>query len=1016
MFLRSRAACAALVSGCFAFANAAAIAGATGLPPVGGTNGGPAVIPTGQFITATAAPGSSYQRLYTGLRPDGNADADDAVSEAVSPDGRTLLVLTTGFNTSINYTNGQPILFPVLDPLTGKPATFNNPENGGAPAQGINQAEWVFVYDVSSGTPRRLQQIPIPNTFEGIAWDPTGDRFFVSGGIDDRVLIFKGNKQLADNARYQPDAPFVILNHNSHDTLPIPSYDGGLLAHTRAGLAVPALVTGAIAGGLDVSHDGKTMVVANFGNASASIVDLSQPKRPVTNEVVFYRPGGLIAQGEFPFAVAVKSDLKTGSYQKAYVTSQRDNQVMVVTGGSLSKIIPVPSGPNKMTLSKDESTLYVVCGNDDSVAVIDTYSDAVRYRIPLARRDNQVKLRGSNPDDATLSPNGRYLYVTQGGQNDVAVIDLVAQRDLGRIPVGWYPTSVRTSADGKHLWVINEKSNAGPNPGQTYYSWNTPYGISLNTTHSNTYTWEAEKAGLVSMPTPSDAEIVSLSHQSDFNNHLGTPNDDNVMAYLRQRIKHVIYIVNENRTFDQVLGDIGHGANGEPRLAFFPQPITPNLHALATNYVTLDNFYDSSETSGVGWNWVMQGHTNAYVEETQPVDYGNSYGFGFTYDWQGIVKNINLGMPPTGGNSIFTSRVTGLLDPSGSSTILPGYADPSASEGADDLRPSTTGGYIWEDALRRGLSVRNYGWNIDLDYYGTGSPLEPKEIRHPFENGVLESAPSTPSIQRITDRYYRAFDESYPDIYRIEEWNREFAGFVAANNMPNLMVMTIPHDHTGSFGAAFSKSTGLTTPQLELADHDYAIGQLVQAVSHSKFWASTAIVMLEDDPQDGQDHVEAHRSIIHIISPYTRPHYLDHTSYNTVNALRTVETLLGLPPLGLNDANAAPMSSVFATNQSPNLAPYDAIVPGSLCASPVNPTLVPACSSRSTQRTNRVAQLHDGSWWAAHTVGMDFQKPDRIDSKYFNELTEFGITGLGEAPTMSRMANVKAADGDADGD
>ncbi len=988
------------------FAVTASAAEAFGSEPfgIGGADGGPALLPTGQSITATAAPGSTYQRLATGLRADGNADADDAVSEALSPDGKTLLVLTTGFNTSTKYENGAPILFPVLSPVTGLPVTFNNPKNHFKPAQGINQAEFVFVYDVSHGTPRKLQQIPIPNTFEGLAWDPSGTRFFVSGGVDDRVLIFAASANAPAASRYQPDAPFVVLGHNSNDTAPIPNYDGGLLAHTRAGIAAPKLVTGAIAGGLDVSRDGKTMVVANFGNASASIVDLSQKNRPVTTEVVFYHPGSLVAQGEYPYAVAVKSDASSGAYAKAYVTSQRDDQVMVVNGASLAKVIPVPSGPNKMAINGDQSVLYVVCGNDDSVVAINTATDTPMFRIPLGVRDEQ-RLRGANPDDVTVGPGGRSLYVTLGGDNAIAVVDLVTRRVAGRIPVGWYPTSVRLSQDGSYLYAINEKSNSGPNPGQDYYSWNTPYGIALNRTARNEYTWETEKAGLVAMPTPDRPELNYLTRLVNINNNVGIANDSPTMEFLRHRIKHVLYIVNENRTYDQVFGDLGNGANGDPRLTFFTQPITPNLHQLELNYVTLDNFYDSSETSGVGWNWVMQGHTNAYVEETQPVDYGNSNGYGFTYDWQGIVKNMNLGMPPTGGNSIFMTRITGLLDPTGSSTILPGFNDPSASEGADDLNPRAIGGYIWEDALRAGKSVRNYGWNIDLDYYGSGTPFYPPAVRNPFQAGVLQSSPSTPSIQPITDRYYRAFDMSYPDIYRIEEWQREFAGFVANDNMPNLMVMTIPHDHTGSFGSAGSQATGLTTPQLEVADHDYAVGEMMQTLTHSKFWASTVVVMLEDDPQDGQDHLEAHRSIIHIMSPYTRSHAIVHTTYNTVNALRTVEDLLGLAPLGSTDANAAPISDVFGPR--PDLEAYDAIIPGSLCASPVNPTLVPACSKSTQARSRRVVQLHDGEWWANATVGMDWQKPDHIDSNYFNALLEHGITGRGTMPVASAHANSK---------
>jgi len=969
-----------------------------GIQDVNGRNGGPGYIPTGQKLTATIAPGSSYQRLATGLRPDGNADANDAVSEALSPDGKTLLVLTSGFNNSF-YQQGPnyvPFSFALntYDPTTGQSVPVGNPNNDFP--YGFNQSEWVFVYDVSSGTPVKTQQVPIPNTYEGLAWDPSGTTFYVSGGIDDRILVFS-NQQ----GQYAPNAPFIILNHNSNDRAPTPNYDGGLLAGTPAGKAVPALVTGAIAGGVDLSKDGKTMVVANYGNASASIVDMAT--RTVSSEVVFYTPGSNVAQGEYPFWVAVKSSPTTGAYKKAYVSSQRDNQVMVITGSKLSKVIPVPSGPNKLTLNGDQSVLYVACGNDDSVVAINTKTDAVIATISLARPGYVYK--GSWPTDIAFGPNGKEMYVTLGGENAVAVVNTASRRVEGRIPVGWYPTSVRLSQDGKHLWAINEKSNMGPNPGQTYYSWNTPYGISLNTTSTDTYTWEAEKGGLVSMPTPSGNVLANLSKQVDLNNGFNTPNDDAMMSFLRGKIKHVIYIVNENRTFDQVLGDLGNGSDGQPKLTFFTQPITPNLHALAADYATLDRFYDSSETSGVGWNWVMQGHTNAFVEQTQPVDYGNSNGFGFTYDWQGIVKHINLGLAATGGSSIFTTRITGILDPTGSSTILPGSADPSATEGANDLSKNANGGYIWEDALRHGMTVRNYGWQDDLTYYGTNTPFNPSPVRYPFKKGVLQSAPSTPSIQKVTDMYYRAFDQTYPDIYRVEEWQREFDGYVKSGNMPNLEVMTIPHDHTGSFGSALE---GLNTPQLELADHDYAVGLLVQAVSHSKFWPSTAIVMLEDDPQDGQDHVEGHRSIIHILSPYTKSHSVIHTTYTSVNAIRTVESLLGLPPLGMNDANAVPMSDVFTTQ--PNLQPYNAIIPGSLCQPPVYQSLVPACFKPGVRRTRRVVQLHDGAWWAQHTAGMNFSEPDHLNSAYYNALLEYGILGRGTLPTRGALASAPKDD------
>ncbi len=998
------------------------------------------MLPTGQIVTPTLTPGSRYQRLSTGIRTDGNADADSAMSTALSPDGTTLLVLTSGFNTGIsrqanyptptqamlNASNGlypsavDAIQFPAIDPLTGMLAT---PAQSAGLGNGGNQTEFVFVYDVSTGVALKRQMIELPDTYNGIAWDPAGNRFYVSGGIDDRIAIYKNAA-----TGYVTDAPFIILGHNPGDSLPVPTaYKGGILSTTPIGKAALAtvgsakpspylgLLTSAAVAGFGLSRDGKTLVAANWFNASASIVDTTT--RKVTKEIVFTPPGTTnpaFAIGEFPFWVSVKSDATSGSYQKAYVTSMRDDQVVVLSGLGVSKVIPVPSGPGKSVLDPAQRYLYVACGNDDSVAVIDTVSDTYVGRIKLGHPGDPYK--GATPNSVAISADGRRLYVTLGGWNSVAVVDLNNGALIGRIPTGWLPTSVSVSNNGKHLFVTNEKSTAGPNPGNLYYAWNTMPGAATNSTHRDEYTWELEKSGLLSIPTPDYGTLSWLSNYVDLNNNFNYENrEPAIMQFLQSKIKHVIYIVNENRTFDQVLGDLKNGSNGDPSLTFFNQKITPNLHALAAKYVTLDNFYDSSETSGVGWNWCTQGHTNDYVEKTQPVDYGNG-AKGFTYDWQGIVSNINLGLPATGGSSIFNTRITGILDSTGSSTILPGTKDPSATEGADDLKPTTVGGYIWESVQRRyGLnSVRNYGWQIDLTYYGTTSPLNPVEVPNPYPK-YPQSSPSTPSIQKVTDPYYRAFDQSYPDIFRIQEWKREFNAFEASNTLPALEVMTIPHDHTGSLGAAYSVQNGLTTPQLELADHDYAIGTLVEAVSHSKDWGSTAIIMIEDDPQDGQDHVEAHRSIIHIISPWTKSQAVVHTTYFTTSALRTVEDLLGVNHLGFNDANAQPIADAFTTH--PTMTAYTPTIPGILCTQAA-PSLVPACKT-SAARTASVKPLHDGAWWAKATAGLDFSKPDHVNPQYYNAILEYGITGRGTLPKASAVAvaskNYDPNDADGDG-
>jgi YVTN family beta-propeller protein len=505
-----------------------------------GNFGTASLLPTGQVLTPTAAPGSTIQVLSTGLRDDGNADAAQAVT-ALSPDGKTLLVLTSGWNNGNRRPDGTSLTFPTLNPITG------------APVGSTDKSEWVFVYTINSdGTATKQQQINIPSTYSGLAWAPDGLRFYVSGGQDDRVYVYRAN-----GSEFIPDVPFVLLGHNSNQTAPFPNYDGSILKGTKAAQAVTfggssLIVGGAVVAGLAVSRDGKTLVAANFENDSISIVDTAT--RQVVREVRFFTPGGTVAQGEFPYDVAVLSK-PDGSAKTAFVTSQRDDEVMVVdiASGAFTGI-RVGEQPNRMVLSKDQTTLYVVNGNSDTVSVIDTATNTVLDTISVSRPGDKYK--GGNPNSATLSPDEKTLYVTLGYENAVAVVDLKSRHLKGRIPTGWYPTSVSVGQDGAKLYVCTFKSNSGPNPAN---------GPAPNTKFVVTRSWPLEKAQLNIIPVPNNPALSGLSRQVDDNNGIANRNTDPMMAFLRSRIDHVIYIVKENKTYDQVLGDLPRG-NGDPTL------------------------------------------------------------------------------------------------------------------------------------------------------------------------------------------------------------------------------------------------------------------------------------------------------------------------------------------------------------------------------------------------------------------------------------------------------------------
>jgi len=973
------------------------------------------LLPNGFYITPTAAPGSIFQNLPTRLRPDGSANANGAVNTALSPDGTALLILTTGYNTDF-YTqgpDGTAILWAALDPLTGIPSSTTTPN-----------AEWVFVFDVRGVRPKQKQLINIPNTYHGLQWDPSGTRFYVAGGIDDRVEIFKSTTTGASaDGTYVPDAPFVLLGHNTPADVPVQQYPtGGLFSTTPINSNPIAqymfMPFSALAAGLAISPDGSTLYVANYQNDSLSIINTST--RTVSKEVVFFAPGQTTAIGEMPYWPVVLSDSK-GAPVKTYVSSQRDGQVLSVSPSGSFKVIKVGGEPNRMALSADQLRLYVANGDLDEIEVIDTTTDALKSRISVARPGYPYK--GSSPNSVALSPNGRSLYATLGGENAVAVIDVASQQLLGRIPTGWYPSSVTVSADGKKLFVVNMKSNAGPNleyrsdcPGEGI----PPEYSSLlcpppNPTSRNEYILALLKAGFLTIPVP-DADTLSyLSALVDANNGFVNRGRDPMMAFLHNHIKHVIYIQKENRTYDQILGDLKQG-NGDPARVQFPQPISPNHHLLATRFALLDNFYDAGDVSGDGWNWDTQGHANDATTKNVLVGYGNA-NYNIPFDWNGNPRNIGIALPDTtsGTPSPSTVRITTLFDPTGGSSIEPGTKDITASQGADDLDSDALGGYIWDTVMRAGLTVRHYGLYADENYYVdpyAGAPFYIPIVRDAFAQKVVQAVPVRHSLLDKTDVYYRGWDLNTPDQYRFEEWNREFNEYVKNGNLPNFEMVDFMEDHFGNFS---SNAADLENPLAQFASNDYAVGRLVEAVSNSPYWKDTAIFVVEDDAQNGPDHVDAHRSTVFIASPYTNSGAVIHTNYNSTNVVRTIEDILGVNYLGLNDANAVPMSDVFI--KEPNLQPYVAPIPGILCQPPVDPTLVPECKNPGKRPvTVAIKSLHDGTWWAQATKGFNFKHPDMINSDLFNRILWKGIMG-DDKPypgVANQQAKGKAEDDDRD--
>ncbi|MGO9613251.1 MAG: bifunctional YncE family protein/alkaline phosphatase family protein [Dissulfurispiraceae bacterium] len=908
----------------------------------------------GQQITPLAPQDSRF----VPMKPDlpGNPDwlAGQAVTTVVSPDHKTLLVLTSGYNRFYNTSTPMP----------------HWPDSN----------EYVFIYDISTNTPLKKQVVQIPNTYNGIVFDPSGKTFYVSGGGEDNVHMITLS---ATGTWGEQPGTALALGHRTGNGLGGQSDVGAGSINLQVGVKP-------CAAGLAISNDGKTLVVANYYNDSITVFKGGFGKWSKGMECDL-RPGKSIASpkagvpgGEYPFWAVVKGN---GSGATAYVSSIRDREIVVVDLNDallpvVTDRIRVKGQPNKMTLNATQSLLYVVEDQTDTIDVIDTTKNAIVETIPVIAPAPEMpkslaQYTGANPNSVTISPDEKQLYVTNGNLNCIAVVALggtnSGDRVVGLIPTGWYPNSVSFSGDGNWVYVVNGKSPTGPNPGLRY-----SYGPPTHTSGwlSNQYNPQLIKAGFQIFPRPSAAQLTTLTAQVALNNrfaHTESANDAAVMAAVRQGVKHVIFIIKENRTYDQILGDLEIG-NGDPDLAEFGLAYTPNQHNLARNFVTLDNFYDTAEVSYDGWLWTTSARAPDVVERQFPVAYALR---GLSLDSEGLNRNVNVAYP-----TLAERRAANALTPD-DPDLLPGQTNVAAPDGPNN---EVNTGYLWDSALRARLTVRNYGFFVDTTRYvfPAGSPNSIPLLTDPHSTKTTVAYPSSAVLAPYTDPYFRGFDNSFPDYYRYKEWEREFDikyAKIGGEELPSLNLVRFMHDHTGNFGTAID---GVNTPELQQADNDYAVGLLVQKIANSRYANNTLIFVIEDDSQDGGDHVNSHRSVAFVAGAFVKQGALVSSQYNTINFLRTIEEVLGLPPMNLNDALARPMADIFNTAPSP----------WSFTVTPA-PILYRTTLPLPSKPADLIVPkpTHDAKYWAQITEGMDFSSEDRFDFDRYNRILWKGLMG-----------------------
>ncbi|MFA6543898.1 MAG: beta-propeller fold lactonase family protein [Limisphaerales bacterium] len=620
-----------------------------------------------------------------------------------------------------------------------------------------------------------------------------------------------------------------------------------------------------------------------------------------------------------PYPYACRLDEKKG---RLYVSLWAQAQVAVIDLKSNQVIArwPTEEHPNEMLLTKNGRLLYVANAHRNTVTVIDTEKGATTETIWAALYPQSPP--GATPNSLALTPDEKLLFIANANINTLAVVDVSTRgksRSLGFIPTGWYPTSVRVTPDGRKLLVANGKgiiskaNPGGPQPGKK-----SAPGTTVE------YIGGLFKGTLSILDLPRRAEfekqlekLTAQAYQCSplkRDNSIATarPADSPIPGRLGEAspIKYCLYIVKENRTYDQVFGDMKEG-RGDPKLCLFPERVTPNHHKLAREFVLLDNFYVESEVSADGDEWSMGAYASDYVEKFWPMSYGHNKTKKYSYPSEG---NFPIATP--------------------------------------------AGGYLWDVAAEAKVSFRSYGEFV--------------------QNGKKVGDPTTARLKSLIGRFdpwYHSFDTDYPDVKRAGRFISELKRFEAEGDMPRLQVIRLPQDHTAG------TTVGKWTPTACVAENDLAFGMLVEAVTRSKFWPQTAIFVVEDDAQNGPDHVDAHRTVALVISPYTKRGAVDSTMYSTSSMLRTMELILGMRPMSQFDAAATPMFNSFQAKA--DLRPYTTL-PANVDVNELNGKL---------------------AWGAEKSRKMDFTKEDAADDLVLNEIIWRSVRG----PNSPMPAPVRAA-------
>jgi YVTN family beta-propeller protein len=920
------------------------------------------------------------------------------------------------------------------------------------------------VIDLNAVPPAVIQNVYFPSPQSvtvGVVFSQVPDEdgmfpLYVSGGFENKIWMF----------RFRPGDknPIIPASPGPDTQVTAPAIDVSGFAANAPSTRYNLNHAPVYPAGIDLSPDGDFLFVANNLSDSLGIVSEVRGERKLERIPLPGRNRQSDAEHfTYPYAVLALPHPPTGarpanrrdprdSIHKVYVSCWNDSSVAVIDLTQKERIvsyIPVGQHPTAMIWDGTHSRLYVANTGDDTVSMIDTRNDREVERLNV-RLAEKAQL-GNSPEGLALDQSATTLFVANAHSNSVAEVALSptsldnsgsldapayasrAANDVSRvrgfIPTGQYPSAIAFVnntlfvGNGKGTGVANSSltvndSGRVPNAPNDRF----PAGSGRGK-QGGQYSVSIVVGNISAIPLPNDPDLARYSQQVMRNNGLlGSPFTRPFSG--ASPIKHVIYVIRENRTYDQVLGDLktsgdGARADGDERLAIFgtrqaaarpdgtAQHITPNYHALALRFGLFDRFFVNSEASPDGHNWTTAAFSSDYVDKGFRWEYSKR---GRTYDYEGFNRLPDY-EPRRNEPSLFRSSVTAEEVSDFMRRFVP-YLHGSR----DVAEPETL--YLWDAAARAGLSYRNYG-----EFIATLSQADVEAIKrnkaksYPDISPTVSAFPTKKSLEGHHSSSARNFDLDTPDAMtidsyraaraasdpgnaliasgnhetsfrgssRIGDWLEEFqaqAADVAAgkpDRLANLSIVRLSNDHTDGLKA------NRPTPQFFVADNDYALGKMVEAVSQSPYWKNTAICVVEDDAQDGPDHVDAHRSIALVISAYNRTGLLIHDFHNTVSLIRTMELLLGLPPMNQLDAAAAPMD-IFRNEA--DLRPYTALLPNV------------ALDNLITPATTRDPSL---AYWMARTEEQDLSHEDMADSQVLNQIIWFSVKGKTVMPEAARL-------------